>query len=135
MTLTQLAEQQYEQRLDQQSDLRVLIHNLYEYSKGVRDLVLITIPCSIAGKATAMLTQRSISYHLVNVGTDKCNLFFGETACVDIVRDQFADNLSELSPEQDFMLGIMLGYANRVQYERYQKMCTATDRGPSARAS
>ena len=34
---------------------------------------------------------------------------------------------NELTPEQDFMLGIMLGYSREQQYTRYLKQINKTD--------
>ena len=48
-------------------------------------------------------------------------MYFGEKACVDVVKT-LNPKLNELSAEQDFMLGIMLGYDRVKQCERYLKI-------------
>ena len=52
---------------------------------------------------------------------NKINVYFGAKPCVDVVRT-FNPRLNELTPEQDFMLGTMLGYERVKQCERYMKI-------------
>ncbi len=51
----------------------------------------------------------------------KINIFFGNPDCVEIVKMFETESLNELTPEQDFILGIMLGYSREQQYTRYLK--------------
>jgi hypothetical protein len=57
------------------------------------------------------------------------NVFFGNAACVAVVRRIGCENLSRLSPEHDFMLGIMLGYDRIKQCDRYLQRSRAADGG------
>ena len=52
---------------------------------------------------------------------NKINVYFGAKQCVDVVKT-FNPKLNELSAEQDFILGIMLGYDRVRQCERYMKI-------------
>ena len=52
---------------------------------------------------------------------DKVNLYFGKRSCLDAVQTFVDKPLNKLTPEEDFMLGIMLGYDISMQCERYCK--------------
>ncbi len=68
-----------------------------------------------------ILTEREIAFH-VQPSTDRLiNIFFGQKACVDIIKSFGIKKLSLLTPEQDFMLGTMLGYCQMQQCDRYIK--------------
>ena len=53
------------------------------------------------------------------VGNDRVNLFFGRQECLDAIRLMVTRPLNLLSPEEDFILGAMLGYDICAQCERY----------------
>ncbi len=46
-------------------------------------------------------------------------MFFGAPECLEIVRRIGKFDLSRYTPEEDFILGIMLGYGRRQQCTRY----------------
>jgi hypothetical protein len=50
------------------------------------------------------------------------NLFFGRTACVETVRTIATKPLSHLTPQEDFILGTLLGYDREQQCNRYLSM-------------
>lgn len=56
------------------------------------------------------------------MNNEKINVFFGAKDCVDVVKTFVSKKLNELTPEQDFILGIMLGYDRLKQCERYLKL-------------
>lgn len=102
--------------------MKVLIHHIYEYRKGLRSLVMHTLPVSLSSAAKAKLEHFGIEYHFQPCGCDKFNIFFGAPECVAVARSVMAGKkLRELSPEEDFVLGSMLGYDIRNQCERYLK--------------
>lgn len=101
------------------SDFKVMTHLIYEYKKGLRNLALITLPATNRRNAENMLTLKGIDYIVQEVTSDKINLFFGDIRCLNIVRSFNQPSLSKLSNEQDFILGIMLGYDRTQQCERY----------------
>ncbi len=99
--------------------MEVFNHHLYEYEKGLRNLILHT--CSVE-KLEAMifkLKRRDIDYEIYKIKNGNVNLFFGSNNCVEVVRKLGVENLSTLSDEKDFILGIMLGYDREKQCERY----------------
>lgn len=48
-----------------------------------------------------------------------CNLFFGSPECIATIRLIINRPLNALSPEEDFILGILLGYNVNQQCIRY----------------
>lgn len=105
------------------SDFKILCHHVYEYHKGLRSLVLHTMHREEEVAVRQFLSQRSINYFIQVVTPQKINVFFGDAVCVAIVRRFGTVSLSSLSAEEDFMLGIMLGYDRQAQCERYVRRC------------
>lgn len=101
------------------SDFKVMAHLIYEYKKGLRNLALITLPSDIRKNAENMLNIKGIPYIVQEATGDKINIFFGDSRCLRVVGSFGDKSLSELSNEQDFILGIMLGYDRTQQCERY----------------
>lgn len=100
-------------------EMKVLMNHIYEYEKGVRRMVLYTFNARYAQYAMERLERRGISYILHPAGKDSVNLFFGRKECLDAIRIFVTKPLNELSPEEDFMLGAMLGYDISMECERY----------------
>ena len=100
------------------TDLKMLLHHIYEFQKGVRRLVLCTICPTCARLVAERLQARRIDYLVQPVTADKVNLYFGHRACLDAVRMFVHKPLNELSAEEDFMLGVMLGCDLPMQCER-----------------
>lgn len=101
------------------SDIQILRHHIYEYKKGVRNMVLHTMCSSEQEEAERILEQRGISFFSKEVNPRKVNVFFGNSDCVKVVKLFGNISLSDYSPEQDFILGIMLGYNINLQCKRY----------------
>ena len=100
-------------------ELRVLFNHIYEFKKGVRNMVLYTMNREFEEAALRRLSSQNISYMIQYVGDKKINLFFGRTECMDIVRRIIVRPLNKLTPEEDFMLGALLGYDICQQCKRY----------------
>lgn len=96
------------------SGMQVFLHHIYEFRKGLRNLVLYTGTDEERETVERRLQRGNIDYMVQPVGTGKINVFFGNPACVAIVRRFAGKPLNDLTPEEDFMLGIMLGY-DRIQ--------------------
>lgn len=105
----------------QSADLQILIHHIYEYKKGVRSMVLHTMNRAERCKAEQLLNEKGICFYTQIVNERKVNVFFGRPVCVEVVKSFGEKPLSDYSPEEDFMLGIMLGYDSGLQCERYIK--------------
>ncbi len=106
----------------QACDLKVFHHHIYEYKKGIRNLILTTEKAIYKEHIETRLTHENIDFVVQEVNTNKINVFFGAKDCVDVVKTFIAKKLNELTPEQDFILGIMLGYDRLKQCGRYLKL-------------
>ncbi len=94
-------------------------HQLYEYKKGVRPMVLLTLSAKDKTGAVRRLEDMEVAHLSVPLGTDRVNLFFGDSACIDVIRRMGKKSLTELTPEEDFILGTLLGYDVKQQCHRY----------------
>ncbi len=107
--------------------MQVLGHHIYEYQKGLRHLVLHTMHTEDRAFAEKKLSHYDVDYVIVPVTDKKINIFFGKKECVDVVRTFCATPLNKLTAEQDFILGIMLGYDRLAQCERFMKRKPVSD--------
>ena len=105
------------------SEMRVLMNHIYEYKKGVRRMILFTCKRRFEQQACRRLCNQSIDYVLQPAGKDNVNVYFGRRECLDAIRLFVTRPLNELSPEEDFILGAMLGYDICAQCERYCERC------------
>ena len=101
------------------ADMKVLMNHIYEYKKGVRKMVLFTFNSKYEEYAVNRLRRENIGYIVQAVGNERTNLFFGKDECLDALRLIVTRPLNQLSPEEDFILGAMLGYDICAQCERY----------------
>ncbi|MEI6892337.1 MAG: DUF2023 family protein [Pontiella sp.] len=100
--------------------MQVFSHHLYEYKKGLRNMVLHTIGKEHLETIIRRLDASEISFEIYPVGkSDRVNIFFGDSASIDMIQRIGKSNLNDYTPEEDFMLGIMLGYERKQQCERY----------------
>lgn len=98
--------------------MQVFYHLVYEYQKGLRDLCLFTCPNEHIKKIEKSLLAQKIDYLICPIENNKINVFFGMNICLEIIKQFSCKQLNKLSLEEDFILGIMLGYARVRQYER-----------------
>lgn len=104
--------------------MQVFSHCLYEFQKGVRKLVLLTLDIYELNNIINRLEKEKITYHFQYIKDKKANLYFGDETCVHVAKMFSKKALNELSVEEDFMLGIMLGYDVKQQCCRYiNKKC------------
>ena len=100
----------------------VFNHHIYEFKKGVRDMVLCTLPAHMQEKVVAKLERNEISYMIQKIKNGNINVFFGKEECLVVVRNLCKERfLDELSPEEDFMICVLLGYSVSEQCRRYCK--------------
>lgn len=99
--------------------MKIVCHHIYEYKKGLRHLVLCTLESASLEQAEKKLRQENIDYLVRHVNSSKVNLFFGKPECVNVVRAIGDKKLNEYTPEEDFILGTMLGYDLLIQCKRY----------------
>lgn len=101
--------------------MQVFNHHIYEYKKGLRRMVLYTSLISRVDKIKKRLESQGISYFLTYPGENNVNVFFGDSACIEVIKSFKPTNLTKLSLEEDFILGAVLGYDIKVQCSRYIK--------------
>lgn len=101
--------------------MKLFMHQIYEYRKGVRQLVLCTMCTACAKIMRERLESQGIPYLEQPVGERKVNLYFGNAVCLKVVQTFIHKAMHELTPAEDFMLGAMLGYDIRQQCERFCK--------------
>lgn len=101
------------------TSMAVLLHHLYEYRKGVRHMVLLTLTPDDLDVVTTRLTLDSVDFFVQPVSPRKSNLYFGRSIWVETARRIVTKPLSHLSPEEDFILGTLLGYDREQQCRRY----------------
>ncbi|PID29201.1 MAG: hypothetical protein CR982_03340 [Candidatus Cloacimonadota bacterium] len=97
----------------------IFTHHIYEYEKGLRNLILFTSVIDDLPKLVKKLEERSIDYHVQHVNKRKINLFFGSSNSIKVIKSIDKERLIDYSPEEDFILGIMLGYDRDQQCKRY----------------
>ena len=88
-------------------EIKVFLNHIYEYKKGIRSMVLCTINKSYEKIATDRLESQQICY----VKQDA-----GERSAIRLLVTR---PLNLLTPEEDFILGALLGYDICMQCERF----------------
>lgn len=124
--------------MDQQASLntisrQVLNHSLYEFSKGVRPLFMITAERADLTGLLRQVRSYQVAYYVHPVSDSKINLFFGKPLLVETARRIVNKPLFALTPEEDFILGTLLSYDREQQCERLLKRLAANQ--PSAAES
>ncbi len=99
--------------------MRLFHHHVYEYSRGVRALILMTINRRELAVAQGKLEALGIEHFIQEVSPFKVNLFFGRLAFVAVARSFVTRPLNALTAEEDFMLGTLLGYDQEQQCRRF----------------
>lgn len=97
----------------------VFNHHIYEYKRGLRNLILHTTNISDQKTVEERLKKEKITYLISKVNTSKINVFFGNKYCIEILKTFPTLSLDKIRNEQDFILGIMLGYDRLKQCKRY----------------
>ena len=67
-------------------ELRVLLNHIYEYQKGVRNLILYTMPVKYKDFALTRLSNQQIDYAVQVVDDTKFNLYFGRKECIEAIK-------------------------------------------------
>ncbi|MEA2051712.1 MAG: DUF2023 family protein [Euryarchaeota archaeon] len=111
----------------------VFTHHLLEYKKGLRTLVLHTTKVSNRDAIKKKLERAMIAHYIQTVNRTKINVFFGHSICIDVIKQMNFTSLSNLTDDEDFILGTMLGYDRLKQCERYLKRKRSSNNLPSCK--
>ena len=65
------------------AELKVFLNHVYEYKKGVRNMVLYTTNKKYEEFAVSRLNSQNIDYCIQPIGCNKINLFFGRRECIE----------------------------------------------------
>jgi hypothetical protein len=100
---------------------RVLSFNGYirDLKRGLRKFALYTADKSERQKIENRLKKEEISYFIWSVKENNINVFFGNKLCVKVVKRIGEKSLSDYTPEEDFILGTLLGYGLLQQCQRF----------------
>lgn len=100
-------------------EIRIFLNHIYEFKKGIRNMVLYTMSKEHEDFAVRRLKNQNISYMIQEISTNKINLFSGKPECMEAMRHIITRPLNQLTAEEDFILGTMLGYDLCQQCKRY----------------
>jgi len=103
--------------------MKVLAHHIYEYKKGLRKLILHTLPAKFRFQAETRLKMVGIDFITRQVSPTKINIFFGDPSCIKVIEHIGDKPFNEYTPEEDFILGTLLGYDRIQQCDRYLHFC------------
>ena len=81
--------------------MKLFLHQIYEFQKGVRSLVLCTMCRTCASLLSERLERLGIAYRIQSVTDSKVNLYFGNRMCLETVATFIHKPLNELSAEED----------------------------------
>ncbi len=106
-------------RQENAQELKVFLNHIYELKKGVRRMALLTLKSKYMDFVMMRLDSQSIDYYVQPISNDRFNVFFGRKECVKMTKSIVVCPLKDLTPEQDFILGTLLGYDVCCQCERF----------------
>ena len=101
------------------AEIKVLYNHIYEYKKGVRNLILYTLNEQYVSLACERLDKQRIPYLIQRAGKSNINIYFGQPECIETIRSFVSRPLNTLTPEEDFILGALLGYNICEQCKRF----------------
>lgn len=99
--------------------MHIFGYYLYEYTRGVRSLFRMTMSAAQAEPIIERLTVEAVEHFVQEVDDDRVDVFFGRAVVVATARRLASKPLGLLSPQEDFMLGTLLGYDLELQCRRF----------------
>ena len=104
---------------EKRNELGVFFHMLYELNKGLRSLALLTTTAENEEIITDRLKKCGYDFMIEELKSGYVNIFFGIQEPINVLKRFKKNSLKEFSPEEDFILGILLGYNTQQQCKRY----------------
>ena len=77
--------------------MHLLGHHIYEYHKGLRELVMYTTKAEDLPLVEKRLKQENIEYIIANNNKKNINVFFGDTLCLNVLMSFGKKKLKELT--------------------------------------
>lgn len=104
---------------EKRNELSVFFHMVYELNKGLRSLALLTT--TVENKEIIEERLEKCGYESITeeLKSGYVNIFFGTKDSIHVLRKFKKNSLKEFTPEEDFILGILLGYNTQQQCKRY----------------
>ena len=99
--------------------MQVFRHHIYEYRKGLRNLILHTACEKDMPEIERTLSSQKIAYRIEHLNNGYANVFFGSEDCIKVLEIIGNKKLTDFTKEEDFILGIMLGYGRLEECRRY----------------
>jgi hypothetical protein len=106
----------------QGKELAVFFHMIYELNKGLRNLALLTTTPDNLEIVKERLEKCNYEFLVEELEEKYVNIFFGTKEPIEVLKRFSKDSLKKYSPEEDFILGVLLGYNTEQQCKRYLKM-------------
>ncbi len=92
---------------------------LYELNKGLRSLALLTTPTENKELIEERLEKCGYESITEELKSGYINIFFGNSEPIKVLKKFKKQSLKEYTAEEDFILGILLGYNTQQQCKRY----------------
>ncbi len=103
-------------------ELAVFFHMIYELNKGLRNLALLTTTSDNIEIVKDRLEKCNYEFLVEELKEKYVNIFFGTKEPIEVLKKFSKGSLKKYTPEEDFILGVLLGYNTEQQCKRYLKM-------------
>ena len=104
---------------EKRNELGVFFHMLYELNKGLRNLALLTTTEENRELIEERLEKCGYEWLTEELKSGYINIFFGAKDPINVLKIFKKNSLKDFTPEEDFILGILLGYNTNQQCKRY----------------
>lgn len=104
---------------EKRNELGVFFHMLYELNKGLRNLALLTTTEENRELIEERFEKCGYEWLTEELKSGYINIFFGTEDPINVLKKFKKNSLKDFTPEEDFILGILLGYNTNQQCKRY----------------
>lgn len=104
---------------EKRNELGVFFHMLYELNKGLRNLALLTTTEENRELIEERLEKCGYEWLTEELKSGYINIFMGAKDPINVLKKFKKNSLKDFTPEEDFILGILLGYNTNQQCKRY----------------
>lgn len=104
---------------EKRNELGVFFHMMYELNKGLRNLALLTTTHENFELIKERIEKCRYEYIKEDLKSGYVNIFFGNEDCIEVLKKFDKKSLKDFTDEEDFILGVLLGYNVGQQCKRY----------------